>query len=180
MRLPEWLFVSYFAYIVVLSGVFRDRPNLHAQPIAYLVASALFFLLLQKIERGTLQKPIAILRDWLPIVFLIIAFREMELFVPMKYDLILEHSWIKLDQLVLHDWGWRAAIESQEQYCPPTSSFAICSFMVSRLFRLAGLRRSKIGASWIIFGRFISLARSRLMLCFHIFLRYRRAMLFPM
>ena len=128
MRLPEWLFVSYFAYIVVLSGVFRDRPNLHAQPIAYLVASALFFLLLQKIERGTLQKPIAILRDWLPIVFLIIAFREMELFVPMKYDLILEHSWIKLDRLVLHDWGWRAAIESTGTILP--SYFEFCYLLV--------------------------------------------------
>ncbi len=62
-------------------------------------------------QRGRLKEPVAILRDWLPIVFLFIAFREMELFVPARYDLALERGWIKLDQLVLHDWGWRALIE---------------------------------------------------------------------
>ena len=118
MRLPEWLFVSYFAYIVILSGFFRDRPNLHAQPIVYLVAATLFFLLLNRLQRGMLTEPIAILRDWLPIAFLVIAFREMELFVPLKFELVLETGWIKLDRLVLHDWGWRAAIESTGQILP--------------------------------------------------------------
>jgi hypothetical protein len=36
----------------------------------------------------------------------------------LKYDLILENGWIKLDRLVLHDWGWRAAIESTGQILP--------------------------------------------------------------
>jgi membrane-associated phospholipid phosphatase len=118
MRLPEWLFVSYFAYVVILSGFFRDRPNLHAQPLVYLAAATLFFLLLNRLQRGILTKPISILRDWLPIAFLVISFREMELFVPLKYELILETGWIKLDRLVLHDWGLRAAIESTGQILP--------------------------------------------------------------
>jgi membrane-associated phospholipid phosphatase len=112
MRLSEWLFAGYFAYVAIISGFFHDRPHLHTQPVIYLLASVAFFLLLNKLQRGALEKPIAILRDWLPIGFLIIGFREMELFVPAKYDLVLESGWIKLDQIVLHDWGGRAAIES--------------------------------------------------------------------
>ncbi len=71
----------------------------------------LFFLLLSKLQRGRWEEPIGVLRDWLPIVLVLVAFREMELFVPAKYTLALETGWIKLDQLVLHDWGWRALIE---------------------------------------------------------------------
>jgi membrane-associated phospholipid phosphatase len=118
MRLSEWLFVSYFAYIALLSGLFRDRPHLHAQPFVYLFGSAVIFLLLNKLQRGRLAEPIAVVRDWLPIVFLFIAFREMELFVPARYDLALERGWIKLDQIVLHDWGWRAAIEKTGPFIP--------------------------------------------------------------
>jgi membrane-associated phospholipid phosphatase len=128
MRLSEWLFVGYFAYIVILSGLVHDRPQLHAQPVVYLIAAIAFFLLLNQLQHGPLEKPIAILRDWLPILFLVVAFREMELFVPAKYDLAFETNWIKLDQLVLHDWGWRAAIERTGTLLP--FYFEFCYFLV--------------------------------------------------
>lgn len=111
MRPSEWLFVSYFAYVVILSGLFRDRPHLHAQPMVYLVSSALLFFVLSKLQRGRWEKAIGVLRDWLPVVFVLIPFREMELFVPARYTLALETGWIKLDLLILRDWGWRAFIE---------------------------------------------------------------------
>jgi membrane-associated phospholipid phosphatase len=113
MRPSERLFVCYFAYVAIISGFFRDRPQLHAQPVFYLLASTAFFLVLKQLQRGRLEKPIAALRDWLPIAFLIIAFREMELFVPTNYNLVLESGWIKLDRIVLRDWGWRTAVESR-------------------------------------------------------------------
>jgi membrane-associated phospholipid phosphatase len=64
------------------------------------------------------------LRDWLPLLLTLIAFREMELFVPAKYDLGLETSWIKTDQLVLGDWGLRAAIESLGKTVPVYLEFS--------------------------------------------------------
>ena len=102
MRPAEQLFVCYFTYVVILSGLFRDRPHLHWQPFGYLVGAAAFFLLLSKLQRGFLKTPVAIFRDWLPVAFTLVAFREMELFVPWKYPLAFESSWIKLDHLVLH------------------------------------------------------------------------------
>jgi membrane-associated phospholipid phosphatase len=118
MRLPEWFFLGYFAYVMVLSEFVTGRPALHHQAVWYLIAAILVFALLNRLQRGVLKTPILILRDWLPIVFTFIAFREMELFVPAKYDLIFETSWIKLDVLVLNHWGVRAAIESLGNILP--------------------------------------------------------------
>jgi membrane-associated phospholipid phosphatase len=118
MRLPERLFVGYFAYVTCLSAFFPSRPNLHFQPLGLLLVSVTVFALLNKLQRGRLAEPIRIARDWLPLLFTFIAFREMELFVPAKYDLTFETSWIKLDQLVLGTWGMRAAIESLGKIVP--------------------------------------------------------------
>jgi len=129
MRLSEWLFVSYFAYIVVLSAIFRDRPHLNAaQPLIYFFAAFALFLSLKSLQRGRIETFVAIVRDWLPIVLLFVAFREMELFVPSKYDLRLESWWIKLDQIVLHDWGVRALIERTGTVLP--FYFEFCYLLV--------------------------------------------------
>jgi len=118
MRIAEWLFVCYFAYVALLSGFFPDRPHLHYQPALYLPAAVALFLILSRLERGKLAKPIGVLRDWLPLLFTLIAFREMEFFVPAKNDLAFETGWIKLDRVVLDDWRLRAAIESLGKALP--------------------------------------------------------------
>jgi len=118
MRLPERFFVGYFAYVTLLSACFRSRPHLHFQPLGYLLVAVSVFALLTKLQRGPLDLPIRNLRDWLPLLFTLIAFREMELFVPAHYDLAFETSWVKLDRLVLGTWGLRAAIESLGKTLP--------------------------------------------------------------
>jgi len=129
MRPSEWLFLSYFAYVVVLSAIFRDRPHLHvSQPLIYFFAAFALFLSLRRLQRGRLETVIAIVRDWLPIIVLLVAFREMELFVPAKYDLVLESGWIKLDQIVLHDWRLRALIERTGTAAP--LYFEFCYLLV--------------------------------------------------
>jgi len=117
MRLPERWFAGYFAYVALISAFF-SRPNLHGQPLAYLVIALVVFTLLSKLQLGPLDLPIRNLRDWLPLLFTLIAFREMELFVPARYDLAFETGWIKLDRLVLGTWGLRAAIESLGKILP--------------------------------------------------------------
>jgi membrane-associated phospholipid phosphatase len=118
MRVPEWLFIGYFAYVALLSTFLASRPHLHFEPLGYLLAAFSVFALLNKLQRGALALSIRNLRDWLPLLFTLIAFREMELFVPSKYDLAFEGSWIKLDQFVLGTWGLRGAIESLGKTIP--------------------------------------------------------------
>ena len=112
MRLPEWFFVVFFAYITLLSAFFTTRPHLHYQPLFYLLSALALFGLLSRLQRGRLAEPIAGLRDWLPLLITLVAFREMELFVPARYPLVFESGWIELDRLVLHNAGLRVAIEN--------------------------------------------------------------------
>jgi membrane-associated phospholipid phosphatase len=118
MRPPEWLFIAYFAYVALLSALLTSRPQLHFQPLAYLLFSATVFALLNIWQRGPLGLFVRNLRDWLPLLFTLIAFREMDLFTPAKYNLAFEASWIKLDQLLLGTWGLRAGIESLGKVLP--------------------------------------------------------------
>jgi membrane-associated phospholipid phosphatase len=128
LRLPEWLLVSYFAYVTLLIPFFRSRPNLHLQPVLYLLGAFAFFMLVSLLDRGKFGDAFAIMRDWLPLFFTLIAFREMELFVPAKYPLIFESGWIQLDRLILHDWGLRMAIERFGNMLPLFLEF--CYFLV--------------------------------------------------
>ncbi len=52
------------------------------------------------------------IRDWIPMALTLCAFREMELFVPRVYNSGFEKAWIKWDNVVLHEWGLKRAIES--------------------------------------------------------------------
>lgn len=111
-RLPEWVLVGFFAYIAALIAFFPDRPNLRYQPLVVLAIVTLLFFVLARLEQGRLAVPIRITRDWLPWPLTLVAFREMELFLPQKYNLRYETAWIRWDEIVLREWHLRAAIES--------------------------------------------------------------------
>jgi membrane-associated phospholipid phosphatase len=83
---------------------------------------------LRRLETGKLAFGIAIVRDWLPLVLTLAAFREMELFVPWHYNEAFETAWIRWDIVVLHDWHLRQAIESFGKVLP--LYFEICYFLV--------------------------------------------------
>jgi membrane-associated phospholipid phosphatase len=51
-------------------------------------------------------------RDWLPLIYTFIAFREMELFLTRDYNLAFETAWIRIDQVLLNRWHLTAAVES--------------------------------------------------------------------
>ena len=64
------------------------------------------------LERGRGATFVSKLRDWLPILFTLFAFREMELFLPRTFDGQLEAGWISLDRLVLNRYHLRDAMQS--------------------------------------------------------------------
>ena len=100
----------YFAYVAVLSAFWKNSPHLGAQPFWILTAVAFGLLLLAAAE--TLF-PVAIsrFRDFLPLGLTLLAFEEMSLFAPPRFDHRLEQTWIRWDSLLLHHWRLRAAIE---------------------------------------------------------------------
>ena len=53
-----------------------------------------------------------VLRDWLPLALMLLAYREMNWFTPAHKSGVLEQGWIVWDRHLLHDWGLQRIIES--------------------------------------------------------------------
>jgi membrane-associated phospholipid phosphatase len=111
-RRSEWILIGYFAYVAVLPPFFPDRPHAHFQPA--LIAAAIFALqfALAWAERKEFGAAVANIRDWMPIVLTLIAFQEMEIFLPRRFDHHLESEWIRQDVRLLDGWHLRALLES--------------------------------------------------------------------
>lgn len=112
LRHSEWLLLAFFTYIVVLMPLFGNRPYMTLQPVITLALAALLLFGLGQAERTRFRNLISQIRDWIPMALTLTAFREMELFVPARYDSGYEHAWIRWDQVVLSQWGLKRVIES--------------------------------------------------------------------
>jgi membrane-associated phospholipid phosphatase len=128
LRVPERILIGFFAYIALLTPLFRERPHLGAQPWVLLAAVTALFCSLSFWERGRWQRVIDIARDWLPLGLTFVAFREMEFFLPRDYNYGYELAWIHWDRVVLGDWGLRHAIESLGKTLP--FYFEFCYLLV--------------------------------------------------
>jgi membrane-associated phospholipid phosphatase len=104
LRISEWIFVAYFIYVAGIAAAIRPELTVQAAVLGAVVACMIAAL--ARIP-GT-----GMARDWLPVIYVLIAYREMNWFTPATRDFHLEHSWIIWDRMLLRDWGLRPAIES--------------------------------------------------------------------
>jgi membrane-associated phospholipid phosphatase len=120
------MFVAYFVYVALLPPFFADRPNLHLQPAVFALAVLGLQFCLALAEQASWQNQsakrwsitISMTRDWLPILLTLVAFQEMEFFLPGKFDHDFETAWIRQDIKVLHDWRLKQLIESLRSVIP--------------------------------------------------------------
>ena len=98
---------------------------------------------------------ISIIRDWLPILFTLLAFREMELFLPRTFDRQLESGWIYLDRALLDRDHLRAVIESLGPVIPLYLElcyllvYGVGAICVGILYRQG--KRAFIDRFWILY-----------------------------
>ena len=111
-RTSEWVLLCFFAYIVLLIPFFQDRPLLGQQPVIVLLAVLALLCCLSRAESTDFARPVSIARDWIPMVLTLVAFREMELFVPSHYNGVYEAIWARWDNLLLHQWHIKRVIEA--------------------------------------------------------------------
>ena len=111
LRASEWIFLAFFTYIAAVSHWFPARPNLHHQPVVILVLVSALFLAIARIDRGGANRAISISRDFIPMIVTLIAFREMEYFLPVDFSHHFENIWIGWDRIFLDGWHVRAVIE---------------------------------------------------------------------
>lgn len=118
VRLPEWVVLGFFAYLVAISLWFNGRPHLHYQPVAILVSVAAIIAALVMLQRTRFAWLMDCIRDWIPMGLTLVAFRSMELFIPSQFSHPYERLWVGWDHVLLGNWGLRSAIESLGSLIP--------------------------------------------------------------
>jgi len=111
LRSSEWLLIGYFSYVALISARFSLPPGVALLPllVAITVAALLAVLILGE-SRGN-QKFFSIARDWVPLVLMLMAYREMDWFTQPAADHHLELRWVEWDRSVLYGWRFQSAIE---------------------------------------------------------------------
>ncbi|MBV9404205.1 MAG: phosphatase PAP2 family protein [Acidobacteriaceae bacterium] len=122
-RKSEWLIIAFFTYIVGLSPFFPNRPNLRDQPLLVLAVVVAILASLARVQSTGHARLIGIIRDWLPIALTLVAFREMELFLPSHFIIHYETQWLEQDRLLLETWHLRASIEALGKFIPTYLEF---------------------------------------------------------
>ena len=105
LRASEWIYAAYFAYVGALAWIFPLPDDVRWRATAVFAGALVIFGIL---SLG--RTPV--LRDWLPVALMLLAYREMNWFTPAHKPGVLERSWVVWDRQLLHDWGLQRAIES--------------------------------------------------------------------
>jgi membrane-associated phospholipid phosphatase len=111
LRASECVAAGFFVYVAALAACLKDRPDLRYQPLWILLTVVALLAALPLAERR-FPETIRGFRDFLPLGLTLVAFQEMDLFQPARFDRHLEAAWIQWDHELLGAWHLRAAIES--------------------------------------------------------------------
>lgn len=123
VRPQEWIIFAFLLYAPALT-FFRPAPEGLGLRLAFVnlgvtLIYASFILLDYPKSRLTLD----ILRDWLPLGLILLAYREMGWFALPHPLSLLESQWVGWDRLVLNDGG-RALVESLGPVLPSVLEIA--------------------------------------------------------
>ncbi|HVO98627.1 MAG TPA: phosphatase PAP2 family protein [Bryobacteraceae bacterium] len=142
----ELLILAYYAYVALVAQVRLDAP-VRWYPSGILLTALLILFALRRGESH--------LRDWMPLAYTFVAFREMNFFTPAVRDYHLENAWIGWDRWLLNTGHLRPAIESLGPVIP--SYLEICYSLVyaialiSALIVLLNHRRDHLNAFWFAY-----------------------------
>ncbi len=112
LRLSERLLIGYFTYAAVLSWLLpvEGWVAVYAWGVNLIVVVVLSSL--AHVERGAGHPLWGVLRDWLPVALVVVAYKEMGWFAPDQHTYELERAWIQWDRVLLYEGRLKAAIES--------------------------------------------------------------------
>ncbi len=100
----ERLIAYYFVYVSIIAPFMMERP-LWGFAVCFAVALVVLLTLF------SLTKVPSRIRDWAPLSYTLLAYRQMDWFTPTVRDYHLEKGWILWDRYLLDQIGFRAAIE---------------------------------------------------------------------
>ena len=132
--------VLYFGYVAAIAPRFPLQQQIVWRPFLVEVLVCAIFLALAYGESREHAELFSIVRDWVPLALLILAYREMDWFSAMPHNFDLELRWVEWDRALLYRWGWQRAIEAWGAIGPMILElcyalvYAIAPFLVAVLY----------------------------------------------
>jgi membrane-associated phospholipid phosphatase len=111
-RRSELLFAAYFLYLIALAFTRPIDHDVRWLTLTLNGALIFWFCLLAIADPPRRGTALGIIRDWLMLPLILLAYREMGWMALPQTSHALEQEWVKWDRLLLNDWGGRAVIES--------------------------------------------------------------------
>jgi len=143
LRSSEWLLIGYFSYVALISPV--KAPAL----LVALLVPVLLMVLANRESRGN-RELFSIVRDWVPLGLVLVAYREMDLFSPLVRDHHLELSWVEWDRSLLYGAGLQPGIEWMGALAPGYLEFCYLLVYAVGPFAVAVEKRREL-ANQVVF-----------------------------
>lgn len=130
VRRSEWVILAFLVYAAAAAAILPVAPPVERLVVLLNAAVILGYALIIRYDSAKRAVAIGIIRDWLPLGLILLAYREMGWFALPHYGHALESRWVVWDRALLHG-GVRAAIEAFGSVLP--SALEICYSLVYAL-----------------------------------------------
>ncbi len=143
MRRSEWVLAAYFAYVTAMSRILPVSSEIRVRTL--LVNGFILCLYAGLLTWFRASQVTEHLRNWIPLLLMLIGYKEMGWLAPGAHDNHLEQTWIVWDRSVLRAWRLHAMIESAGPLFPSILEacyvlvYALPVFTMTMLYvRIAG------------------------------------------
>ena len=140
LRSAEWLLIIYFGYVAAIAPRFPLQHQIVWRPFLVEFLVCALFLALAYGQSREHAELFSIIRDWVPLALILLAYREMDWFSAMPHTFDLERRWVEWDRTILYRWGLQRAIEALGSLGPLYLElcyalvYAIAPFLVAVLY----------------------------------------------
>ena len=110
LRRSERICAAFFAYTAGVAAL-RSLPPRVRMEVWTADAAVLAALWLLSRPAAARRPALAVLRDWLPLAFLLLAYRQMGWMALPHENRNFENFWIRFDRLILYEFRLKSAIE---------------------------------------------------------------------
>ena len=149
MRRSECVIIAFLIYAAISAALLPVRPPIRPLTIALNAFILACYALLIYADRPRRSELLSVIRDWFPLLLVLLAYREMGWFALPMHEHPLEMRWVEWDRLVLRG-GARRVIESLGPIVPAALEISYSLVYTLGPFGVAVLyiyrRRSRVDA----------------------------------
>jgi membrane-associated phospholipid phosphatase len=129
--------VAFFTYTSVLACLLPVHASVVQAAIGANAGVIAGCFLLSWGETLRHHRFFSIVRDWYPVPFILLAYREMGWFAPAQHSYRFEHVWVVWDKVLLNQMGLKALVEFAGPVGPSILEIAYLSFYAMPVFCVA-------------------------------------------